>query len=261
MRPMKRTLATVLCAVTLTAAAGAGDVLSDLKISKKDAASETVQSLAGGHVNTWRVRSVFKAASPAMRTALVEQTLTWTKAYVNSPQFAKDYAAYREQAKPQPPEHTQTVDEELAQNKKERDEQLAEAKKNAAEMPAEYKKIAEEGYKAAAAAMKQMDTPEFRKMERDGIVMQRKQEQENYEEQVARWEEQYPADPKELVKARLEQFLDTTEDVDFDAKLNGRRFADSRYERKPQEWKLAYRAGKEPVEKARAFAESWLKEL
>ncbi|HET8772981.1 MAG TPA: hypothetical protein VFP80_04290 [Thermoanaerobaculia bacterium] len=257
---MKRLMGAVLCAVTLSAV-GAGDVLTDLKISKKDAASETVQSLAGGHVNTWRVRSAFKAASPAVRTALVEQTLIWTKAYVSSAQFAKDYAAYREQAKPQAPERTMTVDQELAQRKKERDEQLAEAKKSAAEMPAEYRKMAEEGYKAAAASMKQMDTPEFRKIERQGIEMQRKQEDENYEEQVAQWEQDYPADPKELVKARLEQFLEATEDVDFDATLNGRKFADKQYERKPQEWKLAYRAGKAPVEKARAFAEAWLKEL
>jgi flagellar biosynthesis GTPase FlhF len=247
--------------VTLGSAAGAGDVLSDLKISKKDAATEAVQSIAGGHVNTYRVRSVFKAASPAMRAALVEQTLIWTKAYVNSAQFAKDYAAYREQAKPQPPERTTTVDEELAERRKERQEQLAEAKKNVAEMPAEYRKIAEDGYKAAVEAMKQMDTPEFRKMERDGIVMQRRQEDDNHEERLAEWEEQYPADPKELVKMRLEQFLEATEDVDFDATLNGRKFADKQYERKPQEWKLAYRAGREPVEKARAFAEAWLKEM
>jgi hypothetical protein len=257
---MKRIVGAVLCAVTLSAV-GAGDVLQELKISKKDAATEAVASLAGGHVNTWRVRTVFKSASPAVRTALVEQTLVWTKAYVSSPQFAKDYAALREERKPQPPERTLTVDQELAQRKKERDEQLAEAKKSVAEMPAEYRKMAEEGYKASAQAMKQMDTPEFRKMERQGIEMQRKQEDENYQEELARWEEELPADPKELVKARLEQFLKATEDVDFDAKLNGRKFASAQYERKPQEWKLAYRAGKEPVEKARAFAEKWLGEL
>ena len=258
---MKRTIAAVLCVGTLTATLGAGDVLSDLKISKKDAASETVSSLTGGHVNTWRVRSVFKNASPAVRTALVEQTLIWTKAYVNSAQFAKDYAAYREQAKPQPPERTMTVDEELAKRRKERDADLAESKKRIAEMPAEYRKMAEDGYKAAAEAMKQMDTPEFRKMERQGIEMQRKQEDQNHREQLARWEEEYPENPKELVKKRLEQFLEATEDVDFDAKLNGRKFAIAQYERKPQEWKLAYRAGKEPVERARAFAEQWLKEM
>jgi len=257
---MKSIVAAVLCAATLTAA-GAGDVLSELKISKKDAASRAVQSIAGGHVDYWSVRSVFKNASPSVRAALVEQTLVWTKAYVNSPQFAKDYAAYREEQKPEAPERTMTVDEELAQRKKEREEQLAETKKNIAEMPAEYRKMAEDGYKAAVASMKQLDTPEFRKMEREGLEMQRKQEDENYQEQLARWEEEYPADPKELVKKRLEEFLEATEDVDFDAELSGRKFANKVYERKPQEWKLAYRAGKEPVEKARKFAEQWLGEM
>lgn len=257
---MKRIAGVLFLVVTLSAA-GAGDVLQQLKISKKDAASETIASLAGGHVNTWRVRSVFKAAPPAARAALVEQTLIWTKAYVDSSQFAKDYAAYREQAKPRAPERTTTVDQELAQRKKERDEQLAEAKKNIATVPAEYRKMAEDGYKASAEAMKQLDTPEFRKIERQGIEMQRKQEDQNHAEELARWEEDLPEDPKALVKARLEQFLEATDDVDFAATLNGRKFANAQYERKPQEWKLAYRAGKEPVEKARAFAEKWLKEM
>ena len=257
---MKNIVAAVMCAATLTAA-GAGDVLSELKISKKDAANRAVQAIAGGHVDYWSVRSVFKKASPAVRAALVEQTLVWTKAYVDSPQFAKDYAAYREEQKPEAPGHEMTVDEELAQRRKEREEQLAETKKNIAEMPAEYRKMAEDGYKAAVASMKQLDTPEFRKMEREGLEMQRKQELENHEEELARWEENLPADPKELVKQRLEELLDATEDVDFDAELNGRKFANKLYERKPQEWKLAYRAGREPVEKARKFAEEWLKEL
>lgn len=106
-----------------------------------------------------------------------------------------------------------------------------------------------------------MDTPELRKIERQGIEMQREQEDRNHEERVAKWEEEYPADSKELLKARLEQFLEAIGDVDFEAELNGRKFADKAYERKPQEWKLAYRAGKEPTEKARKFAEEWLKEL
>lgn len=106
-----------------------------------------------------------------------------------------------------------------------------------------------------------MDTAEFRKMERDAIVMERAQEDQDYKERVAQWEEEYPADPKELVKQRLQDFLRETSNVDYAAKLNGRRFANAAYESKSSEWKLAYRAGKEPTEKARAFAEAWLKEL
>ena len=128
-------------------------------------------------------------------------------------------------------------------------------------MPAEYRKMAMEGYKAAVDSLKKMDTPEFRKMERQGIEMQRQQEDRNHTDRIAEWEKAYPEDPKELVQTRLEDFLARTDDVDFAATLNGRKFANAAYERKPEEWKLAYRAGKEPTEKARAFAEAWLKEM
>ena len=56
-------------------AVGAGDVLQQMKVSSKDAPQETVQSLVNGSVNTWRVRSVFKNATPAVRAALVEQSI------------------------------------------------------------------------------------------------------------------------------------------------------------------------------------------
>ena len=39
------------------------------------------------------------------------------------------------------------------------------------------------------------------------------------------------------------------------------RFADNSLESKPEQWKLYYRAGKEPVEAARAFASDWLRQL
>jgi len=57
--------------------------------------------------------------------------------------------------------------------------------------------------------------------------------------------------------------------VDFGAKLvpckNSRQqhtcFADPTHEKKPQEWKRCYRAGKQPVEAARALARNWLREI
>ncbi len=38
-------------------------------------------------------------------------------------------------------------------------------------------------------------------------------------------------------------------------------FADPNYEKKSPEWKYYYRAGKQPVEAARAFATSWLADV
>ena len=89
---------------------------------------------------------------------------------------------------------------------------------------------------------------------------------EYYNEQLAEWKQNYPATGKEMVKRRLTEFLRESANVDFDAKLVRRdgklRFANEQYEdEKSGEWKLCYRAGRLPVEKARAFAKAWVAEL
>lgn len=257
----------LVCAVVFLfafSAIGAGDILQQLKVAKPDATRRIVEAFAHGNPDYWSVRQPFKAAAPAARAAMVEQVLVWTKAYVNSPQFAKDYAAYREQAKPQA-EKRPTVDEELKKRRDQRNAELAEAKKAVAEMPAEYRKAAEEGLEASAEAMKEFDKPEFRKMEREQIAQELADAAAEDQERMARWTSEYPADPKALVKQRLNQFLEETAGVDYAAQLvnkNGKmRFANAAYEQKSSTWKLAYRAGKDATEKARAFAAAWVKEL
>ncbi|HYR27876.1 MAG TPA: hypothetical protein VEU30_05390 [Thermoanaerobaculia bacterium] len=260
---MKRLACAIAFALTLS---GAPDVLQQLSIPKADAGTAVLNALASGSPDYHRVRGAFKAASPAARAALVEQLLAWTKAYVNSPQFAKDYAAYREQAKPQKPEAGESVEEELARQKKDQEQQLADAKASLKEMPAEMRKEMEKSIKELEKTFREMqNNAELQASLREGIEMQRAGELQDYEEQLATWREEYPADPKQLVKQRLEQFLETTEDVDFEAKLvkygSKMRFADEDYESKDSEWKLAYRAGKPATDAARAFAEAWLGEL
>ena len=247
-----------------SSAIGAGDVLQQLKVAKSDATERVVQAFAHGNVDYWPVRQAFKAATPAARAALVEQVLVWTKAYVNSPQFAKDYAAYREQARPDAGSAS-NVDAELKKRREERMAELAEAKKAIAEMPAEYRKAAEEGLKAQAEAMKEFDTPEYRKMEREQIAQELQSSAEEDKERMQRWTAEYPAEPKALVKKRLQEFLKETASVDYAAQLVSKsgkmRFANAAYEQKSPMWKLAYRAGKDATEKARAFAAAWMKEL
>lgn len=74
-------------------------------------------------------------------------------------------------------------------------------------------------------------------------------------------EKLYPADANEMVKQRLQEFLDISKTVDFDAELQGSMFKNPAYERKSPQWKMCYRAGKEVVEAAREEADKWLKEL
>ena len=74
-------------------------------------------------------------------------------------------------------------------------------------------------------------------------------------------EKKYPSDPDEMVKKRLEDFLAISATVDFDAELNGWLFVDPDYEKKPAEWKMCYRAGKNVVMAAREEAQKWLDEI
>ncbi|HTK18449.1 MAG TPA: hypothetical protein VL442_03000 [Mucilaginibacter sp.] len=69
-----------------------------------------------------------------------------------------------------------------------------------------------------------------------------------------------PADPAELVRNRLKEFLEVSATVDFDAKLIGKTFSDPTYESKDQKWKMYFRAGKPVIDAAREEVKKWLQE-
>lgn len=103
-------------------------------------------------------------------------------------------------------------------------------------------------------------------MMKQGYAQAAISEQKDYQDQLAVWGKKYPADPRMLIATRLHQFLDLSQNIAFDAKLapgsaGKMKFADPQYEAKPSQWKLCYRAGREPVEAARAFAVEWLRQI
>ena len=87
----------------------------------------------------------------------------------------------------------------------------------------------------------------------------------SYQERLARWEKDFPADFNVKVKERLQKFLALSATVDFNAELkqvgNKKKFVNPAYESKSYDWKQIYRAGKDVIDPARMFAEKWLSEL
>ena len=83
--------------------------------------------------------------------------------------------------------------------------------------------------------------------------------------QQKQFEQDFPEDLQLLIQSRLREFLDLTADIDFNAKLvsrNGRMvFENPDYESRDTNWKKCYRAGRETIEAARAFAQQWLSEI
>ena len=100
---------------------------------------------------------------------------------------------------------------------------------------------------------------------RQTVELQRAGEQEAYQKRLEAHERRFPSNPKTLIARRLQEFLDLSKDVDFDAKLvpagSKMRFAGPRYEEKSPEWKLYDRAGRDVVASAREVAQAWLKAL
>lgn len=242
------------------------DVLSKLGLTPASAKEGTLDTLFSGSAYNEAAIRAFKALAPSARAAIVRGGLEWIKSYVASDEFKSAYAKYREEQKPEVPAAVLSADEQIKQQKADVEKQIAEMRENMAGLDAETKKSLEDAIKQMQSQMEAMEkNPEQRELMRQTVEMQRVENQNQYAEQLKVWEEEYPADGRLLIKKRINEFLETSADVDFSAKLvpsgSKMRFADDAYEEKSSEWKICFRAGKEATEAARAFATAWLVEL
>ena len=256
-------------ALGLTAALSAADVLTQLGLTPAAAREILMSGVGSGWVNYSMAASAFKKAPVELRVELAQGAIAWARAFTESPDFKTSYAKLRETRRPQAPKFEGTPEEEYARQREKQAKDQAKGaedmKKAMAQMAPDQRKQMEEAMQQAAEVMKQMDTPEMRKMMLDGIRMSREQQTAEYNAGMKKWADEYPENPAPVIAKRLKAFLDMSAAVDFDAKLvekNGKmRFVNPAYESKPSEWKVCYRLGKEPVAAARAAAEAWMKEL
>jgi hypothetical protein len=268
----KRLLSAVLPALIVLSASlpalaqGGGEVLTKLGVNQAAAREEIIRALTSGTAFNEAAFKAFKALAPAARASLVKAGLAWIKAYTAAADFKTDYAKYREEQKPSPPEAVPSADEFLKKQRLEMEKQIADMRKAAAGMDAATRKGMEDGIKQLTAQIEAMEKdPAQRAQLKEMLDVQRAQAKADQETALAEWNKRTPADPKTLIADRIREFLETSADVDFSAVLVKKgthmRFANEDYESKPNQWKLCFRAGKEAVEAARAFAEAWLAEL
>lgn len=256
--------------IIVLAVAGAAGLLwaaaslpGELGLKEEQARQSFVSALVSGQVPVYEVRKPMLAAPPALRATLTRGVLEWAKAYSESAEFAAAYAEVRSQAMPEAPAPRGTVEEEIARERAKMEQQIEETRKMVASLPAEQQAGMEEAIQSMITSMKQMyDDPEMRPFQVQMIEASRADEQQHHEEAVEKWKETYPEDPRTLIARRLQAFLEVSAEVDFNAKVEEVKgkmvFAEDQYEQKSPEWKLCYRAGKEPVATAREFASAWL---
>lgn len=253
-------------ATGLQAAPGEADVLAKLGLTRASAGEAILDALAGGTPYNEAAIKTFKALPAASRAMVVSAGLAWIKAYVAGGEFPAAYRELRGKEKPDAPAPRPAADDPLRKMKTDMEKNIAEMRKNMAAMDAETKKIMEASIKEMRAQMERMENdPQQKEYMRQATEMTAAEDQKRYAEKLQEWERRYPADPRTLIKKRINDFLVVSAGVDFSAKLIPRGdkmiFAREDYEQKPSEWKLCFRAGKEATAAARAFARAWLAEL
>jgi hypothetical protein len=233
-----------------------------LGLGLTDAQNYFLDAIAQGGVSYGSAGKAFVALSTAARVTVVREGLAWARAYSDSAAFKTAYDKRRDQQKPEAPTFEGTVDQVLQKKQNEQKKQLADSRAMLAQLPADQRAQLETVFKQTET---QMNDPAYLAMMRQGIEMDRATAQKEYQSALADWQKNYPADSHVLVARRLQLFLTVSADVDFSAKIEGtgtgKRFVNPDYQQKPGDWKMCYRAGREPVDAARAAVSDWLKTM
>jgi hypothetical protein len=258
-------LLAVLAVLLTTLGAGIQDYLSEMKTTVKGVEGFVQDNIGYGN---FAYPSACARIPNARRAAIVRAAGEFARSFTTTAAFTAWYNEMRDQRKPSPPTPTMSMAESRAQQSAAIKKQIAETEKSAASAPASQQGMFKDILTALKTSLKDVegaDKSQDAEMEKM-IVQSNAAGVKEYNDKLAEFEREYPkGDARPLIRRRLEAFLEKTQGVDFGAKLvkkeNLMVFSNAEYERKPGEWKTAFRAGREATEAGRSFASSWLKSL
>ena len=241
------------------------DFMKQLGITKTTADQKITNSVLGGSLDAYGLKNVRNIVT-GNRGEIAKDLLVYTKSYLASPAFTKEYQTLKENNKPKKDvikTPAEVKGEYIASIKKMISDSEKGLKTANSTMKPVYEKMLAEGNKQLKDA-ESPDNKYFTSYEKNYPQML-KDLDTRHEAMIKEWESVYPADANQFIKRRLEEFLKVTSDIDFNAELvtkNGKKlFVNPTYEDKDSRWKMAFRAGKEVVEPARAFVQQWVQEI
>lgn len=243
----------------------ADDFWKQLGMSKDQGTDAVKQSFLNGYLYYYGAKNAKNIASNN-RVAIARDLLSYTKQYVSSASFKKEYEQMRNGGRPQAPEEKIITKEDVRKKQIAETEKSIKTTEEIMKQP-NMKSIMQPSLDILKKNLQDYKEPNSKTIEMyyKTEVMQQEQEMESYKRRLATWETEYPADYRQKIKERLQKFLDLSATVDFNAELkqvgNKKKFVNPVYEGKAYDWKQIYRAGKELIEPARQFAEQWVKEL
>ena len=245
----------------------AADVWTQLGIPVPQAHMDIKNSFLQGYLDYTGAKNA-KNIVMGNRVAVVNQLVEYARKHSKSEEFKTAYAKYRTALIPPAPEPlVETVESIRAFEKTRLEQALKMAEQNLNSTNPKIKNGAPariESIKKELAALDDPNNPNIKRR-----LDQNNKSNELYmklhAQEIEKFNVKFPEDPNVLLKRRLEEILAITADVDYEAALteaHGKKvFVNPVYEKKPKDWKLAYRAGKAATDAVRAAAEKWLAEL
>ncbi len=242
------------------------DFWDQLGTSKQSGTNSIKESFLNGYF--YYSGRNFKNILSGDRVAVAKDLLAYTREYVNTEAFAKNYETHRQRSKPTEPAPAisgDSIRRKFISDIKKGIESTEKFGKTTTD--ASMKKAMQESLEVLKASLKDYEDPnsEIIKMSIQGEQQNYESRMKDYQQSMKDWEEKYPVGVKPMIKARLQQLLAVTNGVDFNAQLTERYgkkvFVKKEYESKPADWKMAFRAGKDVTTTVQAFAKQWLQEL
>jgi hypothetical protein len=265
----------ILCFLTLAMKAKekVDDIWQQLGLALPEAQKNINNSFFAGRLYYFGAKNA-KNVVMGDRVAVVNQLVTYAKKYVNSPEFKTTWQEYQNKRSevirrdlPRKPE-AKTIESIKAEEKLLLEKRLSATETNLNSPNENVKKAATIQVANIKKEIQALDDPNnpVIKRKRDMADRNYQYQLKVYNDAMQNFEAKYPSDPRPLLKQRLQEILSITADVDYTAELKegnkGKKvFVNPDYEKKPAEWKLAFRAGKDATDAVRAAAQQWLKEL
>jgi hypothetical protein len=244
------------------------DALKMIGIPEESARNSFLSSLFRGTLSFPQTTQVQETPNSA-RAGFVQQIGAFVKLYTESAAFAEEYQRERETRKPLAPEAPKSMDAQRKEQKEQLQTSIQQTEEGMKSMSPDLQASMKQVLTELKAQLKSLDDPNnpmFSKEVEEIYKQSYAAQLEEHKQKLTQWQQDYPQDPRELIRRRLMEFLELSQSVDFNAALvkdeQGKKtFANVVYERKPDSWKMCFRAGREAVNAGRDFAQQWLAQL
>ena len=254
--------------VSLTTKRILGDVWQQLGVKQEDGNLDIYFSLTGTYLE-YKVKNA-KNISQKDRIAIINQLVAYAKKYVSSPEFKKRYNNDRKMSIPVKPALQKiNVDSIQALAKKEVEQEIRGTEAAANSPNSKVRNAVPYRLEALKKEMKAVEDGTSPRIQQKVKSMERLNQiyLDKYNSDLTKLERNFPENPQDLIKRRLQDLLNLTAEVDYkaetivDPKTGWTVFVNPENEHKSTDWKLAFRAGKETTDIVRAAAQKWLSDI